>query len=415
MRIAILGGGGVGTCAALEIARHGHAVDLYERDSAPLMRASRVNEGKVHQGFLWGNDRSRRTVRAMARGALSFHASLARWLDLAAEPLHVSTPFIYAVHKDTMVGVEGLRSHYAACCATLGEMQAASGGRYLGLDEPPGFRELSAGELESILDPAHFAGAFVTSERSVDPRMVAARLRTAVLAEPRITFLGGTWVEAVTRRSGGGYDVTFDRGSAQREGPYDRVVNALWESRLAVDRSLGLEPPQGWMYRHKFGNRVNIPLGPADLPSVTMVLGPFGDIVNFGSLGFYLSWYPFGMVDTSFDLQPPRDWVDLHGEARYGVFARSLEKWRSFCPKLRALGFKQDQVDPSSGVIFAWGNSDIDDPDSKLHDRYEIGIRSVDGYHSVDTGKYTMVPYLGLKVAERVLGKDGGQSGLADW
>jgi hypothetical protein len=31
----------------------------------------------------------------------------------------------------------------------------------------------------------------------------------------------------------------------------------------------------------------------------------------------------------------------------------------------------------------------------------------VDGYHSVNTGKYTMVPYLGLRAAERVLGVEG--------
>lgn len=405
MRIAILGGGGVGVCAALEIASHGHSVDVYDQDSAPVMRASRVNEGKIHQGFLYANDSSRRTVRILAEGALNFASCLSRWLDVSAEPLEVSTPFVYAVHEDTMVDIENIRQHFAACCSIIREMQAASGLRYLGQEDPASFRELGRHELESVLDPAHFAGAFVTSELAVDPRTVASRLRAAVLAAPRIAFIGGSRVESVQRRKSGGYVVTFDNKGAQEAGPYDQVVNALWESRLAVDRSMGIEPTQSWIFRHKFGSRVSIPLQPGDLPSVTMVLGPFGDIVNFGSRGLYLSWYPFGMVDTNFDIRPPERWRQIDEPTRFDVFHRSLEKWKNFCPKLRELDFSRDRIDPASGVIFAWGDTDIDDPDSRLHARYDIGTQSLDGYHSVNSGKYTMVPYLGLKAAERVLGR----------
>src|SRR5215208_7051347 len=101
MRIAILGAGGVGVCAALELAHSGHSVDIYEQDQKPLMRASRINEGKIHQGFLYAKDSSRRTARLMALGALNFTACLSRWLDLTSDPLNVSEPFVYAVHKDT--------------------------------------------------------------------------------------------------------------------------------------------------------------------------------------------------------------------------------------------------------------------------------------------------------------------------
>ena len=191
------------------------------------------------------------------------------------------------------------------------------------------------------------------------------------------------------------------------------MVNSLWESRLAIDRSLQIAPARDWLYRHKFGNRVRLPLAPVNLPSVTMVLGPFGDIVNFGPGGFYLSRYPVGMVDVSTESQPPADWAALATPARHDVFDRSLNAWSRFCPKLGALDFSRDRIDADSGVIFAWGATDIDDPDSRLHDRYEIGIHSVGGYHSVNTGKYTMVPYFGLKAAERVLGLEGTSLGLA--
>jgi hypothetical protein len=340
----------------------------------------------------------------MVAGGLAFESCLSRWIDIDIDATPRSTPFVYAVHKDTMVGLDRLARHFAACCALDREIRAASGLRYLGRDEPAGFRQLDRTALAAILDPAEFIGAFHTTECAIDPRPVAERLRAAVLAEPRITFHGGCRVERVARLNRGGFTVYFTRDEARREGPYDQVVNALWDGRLTVDRTMGIKPSQNWIFRHKFGNRVTVKLGTDDLPSVTMILGPFGDIVNFGSAGMYLSWYPFGMVASTRDEQPPPGWTDLNASVRLQVFERSFTKWSTFCPKLRDLTFSRDQIDPSSGVIFAWGESDIDDPRSKLHLRDDIGIRSVDGYHSVNTGKYTMVPYFAVNTAARVLG-----------
>src|SRR6478735_7407069 len=90
MHIAVLGAGGVGACTALEIASRGHSVDIYERDREPVMRATRINEGKVHQGFVYANDPSGRTAELMARGALAFSACLSRWIDLPRDGLHLS-------------------------------------------------------------------------------------------------------------------------------------------------------------------------------------------------------------------------------------------------------------------------------------------------------------------------------------
>jgi hypothetical protein len=268
--------------------------------------------------------------------------------------------------------------------------------------EPPTFRELTGEEVEAVLDPRHFASVFWTSERAVDPRVIASRLRAAVLGAPSITFRGDSHVCGLERDARGRFHVALDDGT--KEGPYDQVVNALWSGRLPIDRLMGFEPNRRWIHRHKFGSRVSVPLTPLQLPSVTMVLGPFGDIVNFGANGLYLSWYPIGMVDTSCALEPARGWTDVDAAFRRDIFRRSLAEWARYCPMLRDLAFDDEDVDPASGVISAWGSTDIDDPHSELHERFSIGVRSVDGYHSINTGKYTTMPYLALKAAQRVLG-----------
>ncbi|MGH2870424.1 MAG: FAD-dependent oxidoreductase [Solirubrobacteraceae bacterium] len=400
-QIAVLGGGGAGSCAALEISKHGHGVDIYEQDATPVMRASRVNEGKIHLGFLYANDVSKRTAAIMARSALAFGECMSRWLDLTPEDLVLSTPFLYAVHRDSLLTADQLRRHYADCCVQVTALQESHGLTYLGTREPPSFRELTIDEIEAVLDPRHFATVFWTSERAVDPRVIASRLRAAVLDAPLITFRGRSHVSGLERDAQSRFHVVLDDGT--KEGPYDQVINALWSGRLAIDRLMGLEPSRSWIHRHKFGSRITLPLTPRQLPSVTMVLGPFGDIVNFGPNGMYLSWYPIGMVDTSSDLQPARGWTDVDAAFRRDIFRRSLAEWVRYCPMLGDLAFDDADVDPASGVIFAWGSTDIDDPHSELHERFSIGVRSVDGYHSLNTGKYTTMPYLALKTAHRVL------------
>jgi hypothetical protein len=54
-------------------------------------------------------------------------------------------------------------------------------------------------------------------------------------------------------------------------------------------------------------------------------------------------------------------------------------------------------------VIVAWGETDIYDPGSELHRRYEIGVTSAGRYHSIDPGKLTMAPFFAEQCAQRII------------
>jgi hypothetical protein len=81
-----------------------------------------------------------------------------------------------------------------------------------------------------------------------------------------------------------------------------------------------------------------------------------------------------------------------------------LAEWLKRCPMLSTLAYSDKNVEPVGGVIFAWGDTGVDDQQSKLHDRHELGVYSMGNYHSVNTGKYTLGPLMGLRAAERILG-----------
>jgi hypothetical protein len=76
-----------------------------------------------------------------------------------------------------------------------------------------------------------------------------------------------------------------------------------------------------------------------------------------------------------------------------------------FMPSLLALDpEKLEDVTVKGGVIVAWGETDIYDPASELHRRFEIGVTSTGRFHSIDPGKLTMAPYFADVCANRIAG-----------
>jgi hypothetical protein len=404
MRIAILGAGGTGVCTALELAARGQVVDVYDENPLPISRASRNNEGKIHLGLVYARDRSLETAKTMIRGAIHFTDRLNRWIDLPPDGQIVSTPYYYAVHKGTMTEPDELEGHYRRCKELLEDACASTGLSYLGRDRTLLVERVPPRDVEELVAGDHFVAAFRTSERAVDPRAIADLLRAAVEASSRIRFIGNARVTDLAWSDAGRLRVSFRLHDEDHTETYDQVVNTLWHGRLALDAKLGLAPERDWLYRYKLGGWMNVPVRPETVPSLTVVLGPFGDIVNFGQRGLYLCWYPVGLLGTSRELEPPPWDASLTPATWQANIGRSYEEWRKRCPGLRAVDYALDVVDPAGGIIFAWGATDIDAEDSRLHTRHEIGVHSVRNYHSVNTGKYTMSPYLGYITAERILG-----------
>ena len=401
-RFAVLGAGAAGACTALELAGRGHAVDLYDENSQPVSRASRHNEGKIHLGLIYARDPSLRTARTLILGAVHFLPCLRRWIDIDADDV-TGAPYHYGVHRGTMTGADALAAHYDRCRQLLEDACAATGLTYLDGERTLVAEEVPAKDLEALVSPEHFLTAFRTSELAVDPRVIADRLGAAVAASSHIRFVPDARVSGIARSDAGTLDVSIQRQGDDYTEPYDQVVNTLWHGRLEIDAQLGLAPRRGWLHRYKVGGWIDHPVSDA-VPSMTCVLGPFGDIVNLGARGLYFSWYPAGLLGTSQALRVP-DWeASLSAARQSAILRRSWDEWLVRCPALGSVPYDNASVAPVGGHIFAWGTRDIDDGRSALHSRYDIGVHTTGNYHSVNTGKYGMAPYLGCQTTERVLG-----------
>jgi glycine/D-amino acid oxidase-like deaminating enzyme len=402
MHVTVLGGGLQGCCIALALADRGAQVTLMDRNHALLTRAAVANEGKIHLGYMYAGDASLATARAMICGALAFAPFIERYVGLPPERIRKSEPAIYLVHRDSQRSLEEASEHLDKVHALAREASVGRETAYFGADLAPP-RRFSRAELSSWFNPERALAAFSTPELAVEPVSLAAAVRERVAATPGIDVRLRRNVVAVSEE-GGRLTVLSEGEDGSSRDASDHVVNALWEGRLAVDATLGIVPKRPWLHRLRYGVMLRAPPGARLPPTTTIIHGPFGEVVNHMGGGLNLMWYPACMRAVSADLAPP-DWDTAPPEPlRSEIFAATFAALADIVPALAEIdpGAAAD-VSIKGGVIVAWGETDIDDPQSGLHRRSEIGVTTAGRYHSVDPGKLTMAPYFAEVCAERIL------------
>jgi hypothetical protein len=378
---------------------------LIDRDPLPLQRAARRNEGKIHLGLVYAGESDARTAALMLEGALSFGPIVRGWIGHDAwRRLAISTPYHYLVHRDSLLPAPRLRRHYAAVQRlyehTLNGLPPGAVADYLGESPASLWRPLQPGELAAYRGAPVLTG-FATAERAIDPAGLCDAISHRLLHDPAITWLGDTTVEAV-EPAGDALRIMGRRGGDTWASRQAVVVNATWDSRLAIDRTMGLPAPASHLLRLKYRVLVALPEGLRGAHSQTMVLGRFGDIVIHSGGYACLSWYPEGLRGWSDEVRAPACWEGPclgrpDPEEARRIAEGTLRELDPFLPGLA--GSQVLQVD--AGVIVARGTSDVDDPSSGLHSRTAIGLlhHGADGYFSVDPGKWTTAPLFARRIA----------------
>jgi glycine/D-amino acid oxidase-like deaminating enzyme len=403
MHVGVLGGGLQGCCVALALADRGARVTLFDRNPALIMRAGVANEGKIHLGYMYAGDPSLQTARTMMTGALAFQPFLRRHLGSASPALRTSVPAIYVVHRDAQASPEAIGRYLMRVHELVAERSAPGASDYFGLDLQPPPRRLSSAEREARFNGELAVEAYETAEVAINPTVVAETLREHIAGHSRIEVRLGCHITGAAEDGTGVRVNGRDRDGAVREG-FDHVVNALWDGRLALDAAMGRPIRRAWIHRLKYGVSFRLPEGAEVPPSATFVLGPFGEVVSYADGTTYLTWYPTCLRAISHDVQPP-DWANFPGEPlRSEVINGTFEALRVIVPALRGIEpTRAPEITVKGGAIVAWGATDIYDPESELHRRYEIGITTNGRVHSVDPGKLTMAPFFAEQCADRIL------------
>jgi hypothetical protein len=404
MRVAVLGGGLQGSCAALALAERGANVVLFDRNKALLSRTAVANEGKIHLGYMYAGDPTFSTARTMMTGALAFAPFLQRYLGTSPHVLETSTPSAYAVHRTSQHSPEMVSAYLTEVHRLIRDAARGRERAYFGLDLSAPPRAWSSDERDAVFNPDAVLAVFDTCEIAINPNELAGALRTCIADHPLIEARLGRHIFRA-ERNGDTVLVASEGPDGRSTDSFDHAVNALWDGRLAVDETVGLRPNRPWLHRLKYGVSFTLPPGVEQPPSVTVVSGPFGEVVSYPDRLTYFTWYPECLRGISTEVTPP-DWATYPQEPlRSQVLNGTIAAISNMMPSLVAL----DQANlpdacVKGGAIVAWGKTDIYDPESELHRRYEIGITSAGRYHSIDPGKLTMAPCFAESCAARIAG-----------
>lgn len=400
-RIAVLGSGIMGSSAALLLARRGHRVDLFDATSEPFSAASRWNEGKIHLGFIYSADPSLNTARMVLPGGLAFKARVESLIDTAIVDWTTPTDDVFLCHKHSVVDPDAMHGYLQAVASMV--RQHPDAGQYLTDASACRVERLTSRELNAITDSPDIVAGYRVPERSVATNRIADRFVGALSAEPRIELRMNARIASVSRgdssRNGATWHVESSLG---RDGPYDYVVNALWNGRMAVDATAGLPPAGKWSNRYRLSLFARTTAA-VDAPSAIIATGPFGDIKNYNKRDFYLSWYPSGLRMDSPLLSPPEP-PDLDEASVQETTDSIFERLTELLPRVGDIRQHIEHLSLRGGWVFAAGQGQLSDPSSTLHRRTDYGITVKGGYISVDTGKYSHAPLLAAKVAEYVSG-----------
>jgi hypothetical protein len=402
--VTVMGAGLTGAAAALELACAGVRVTLIEQDERTMNRASLRNEGKIHLGFVFSQDLTAASSNIQLAGALRFQSILTRLIGDAAETLRLSHPFVYLVPVDSIASPDELGGRFARLDETYrDELAADPAVSYFGRRPRSLSHRIPLSAVAAHIRPDRFIGAFQTEEVAIDTQELADVVQDAIVAHPNIDLLTSHTVKSVERVNGRFLiEGTSSDGTWQLES--GQVINALWENRFKIDRTVGLEHESGWLHRLKYRVIARLPKVMQDGPSTTLVVGPYGDVVVRPDATAYFSWYPLGLRGWSEELAPPDSWNaacrgELGADERRSVSSALLGAIDEWYPGAA----QATPIIVDAGAIVAYGRTDVGDIKSGLHDRTHVGVTSIDGYHSVDPGKMTTSPLFGVQAARAAL------------
>jgi glycine/D-amino acid oxidase-like deaminating enzyme len=393
-RVLVLGAGIQGACAALELAGQGYRVTMVDKAAGCLTRASLRNEGKIHLGFVYANDPGFGTpdlmVHAAVRFAPLFEKFVGRRLDWSRL---CARPFTYLILNDSMIGPETILERFECLQGRYREEIQDRRLNYLGSRPDRLFDEIPSDRFADLIDRRRAVRFIDTAETPVRVTALRNLMASALRERDDIEECYNATVKSVERTPAGfRVEGVLPDGTVWRR-EADMVVNCCWEGRLALDDQLDLRPRRPWIYRLKYRLLADLPPRFGSLPSLTMILGRYGDIVIDPPNPAYLSWYPSCLRGWSDEVSPPESWELACGglaspEADREMVEATLAGFDSVLP-----GIRDSRVrNAAAGTIFSWGESDIDDPKSELHRRDEIGVAAHDGYFTINTGKYTTAP-----------------------
>lgn len=264
----IIGAGLYGLYSALFCAKQGETVLVVEKDPAPFMRATYINQARVHMGYHY--PRSLSTAVKSAGYYNRFHED-----------------FGFCIH-DTFKQIYATSSQYSWTNAVEFEKFCKDSNIFCEEINPSKYF------LDGLCD-----GAFLTEEDTYDAHILRDYFIEELSRYPTVEIRYSAEIVKIDKKKEC-YEIHLKNGDIVSS---DFVLNATYASVNQIHKMLGLEP-----FGIKYELCEIILCKTADALKeigITVMDGPFFSIMPFGKTGFHsLTSVTFTPHDTSYDSVP---------------------------------------------------------------------------------------------------------------
>ena len=398
---AVLGGGIMGSCIALELARRGIRSVMFEEQADIFNAASRWNEGKIHLGYLYSADRDLATAKSLIPAGIAFKPIVEELLDQPIIRAATDVDDVYLCHEDSVVGLEAMDLYFRMVSELIREHPACHD-YFTDLASARTVR-LSASELDQLTPSKSIIGGFRLPERSVSTNWLADKFVAAVRSNGLISTHCGMHVSGAACKDGGSpVGPWYIDTTGGRAGPFDAVFNALWQGKLAIDAVVGLPLPAEWTHRYRLSVFLRMSES-VSIPNAVIATGPFGDIKNYDGHDLYMSWYPSGLRQHSNAVIPAVEPPLTADETRLVLNSIAAGLGEYFPATGELLG-SAEQIQLRGGWVYAASRGLLSDPKATIHNRSNFGVTRHGTYFSIDTGKYSVAPWLARKIVSALAG-----------
>lgn len=383
--VIIMGGGIMGCCMALYMARLGGRVCIIDKHTDLLLGTSSNHEGKIHLGFVYSNDKSLQTGEKMLIDALHFSNLMNNLLDEDVDWQSLkSKKFLYLVSRDSLVREQDLDDYFTHIQSRYTEW-ISQNDEYTYLGDRPSvlYKKM---HLPSQFNAELFQDyCYETEEYAIQFSELHEKIRKKIRETPNIHVFNEHDILSVKKKSNH-YEIQTDRTIFY--GQY--VMNCLWDGQNKIDNQLLDRARHDVNYRYKFGIiSKEIPELHRQEYSITIVNGPFGDFVRMRDT-MYFSWYPCSKKGFICSDGPCDEWTSESFPAAHRD--ELLSSHLTIFQHIFKTSF--DFIDPIciGGTIVANGDTDIHEKTSALHRRNDDRFTRRDDYYSLSTQKYTCAP-----------------------
>ena len=271
----IIGAGLYGLYAAKKCTEKGEKILVIEKDPAPFMRATYINQARVHMGYHYP-----RSLTTAMKSAGYFK----RFLEDYSFCIHKSFDQVYATSADFSWTN---REQFIEFCKAAG----------IYCKEVP---------AESYFKPKMCDGAYLTEEYTYDAMILRDYFLDYFKAHPETEILYEADVEAIEKKGTVFELLVKDKGGAENHYETGFLLNATYASvNQIIRRTQGIDKAP---FKIKYELCEIILCKPSEAlknVGLTVMDGPFFSIMPFGLTGYHsLTSVTFTPHDTSYDETP---------------------------------------------------------------------------------------------------------------